>query len=152
MLYTEAELVSLERQLRRDRLILLILAGILAAGMLTAFLLRAQLWAVVLTILAGTVLLAGNDLVLRPLRAEIVLTRCALGERVHPLTATVTRLGEPALIDDVRAHGVLLSETADAEDERLLYLDDSRESVTLRPGDRVSLLYHGRMIVSLSKA
>ena len=152
MLYTEAELVSLERQLRRDRLILLVSAGVFAAGALTAFLLRAQVCTVLLTILAGVVLLAGNDLVLRPLRAEIVLVQGALGERVHPLTATVTRLGEPALIDDVRAHGVLLSETADTEDERLLYLDDSRQAAALRPGDRVRLLYHGRMIVSLEKA
>ena len=151
-MYSEEELTGLRRKIAGRRWMILVPAALLAAGAVTAAVLRQELLTEILTILTGVLLIFAWDLFLRPLRCYERHMNQMLHGRLHEVEGDWAGMeDEISLVEGVPFHPVTLACTDEAGKpyERLLYYDAEKERPAILRGQRVRVTYSDRQIAQI---
>lgn len=154
-MYTENDLTAIRAQQKKRWLTLLIPELVLIAALVYSLIVRSEILTDVLTLLAGTVLIAGYDLFIKPLhRYEIHLNNVLHGI-VHDLDAEFGGISEDlSEVDGVvyRTLTVVCYDEKNKPYDRTFYYDNEKPVPTFTPGQMLHLVYHDHELASVTAA
>ena len=144
-IYSEADYTAIVAQQRKRWLILSIPCVLLAAVLVVSLVVRMEWLTSLSTILIGILLIAGYDLLIKPLSCYARHLRHCLHGRTRECEMPLIRLSEDIdLVDGVRFHQLLVSDT-DAKGrpyERLFYFDAEKTFPDAKEGDIIRIVHH----------
>lgn len=151
-LYLEADYTAIKAQMRKRWLILGIPCAVLAAVLVASFCVRLEWLTVACTLLIGTMLIAGYDLFIKPIRCYAMHLHNCLHGRTRECELPFLRLSENVdLVDGVRFHQMLAADT-DAKGrpyERLFYFDAEKTFPDVQAGDIIRIVHHDLAIADI---
>ena len=155
-MYTEQDLFSIRKQLKTRWSILGVVALLFLAGIVYSLIIRVEALTAGLTIALGAILIFTFDLALKPLHCYARLLDSLLHGRTRQLDCTYQSIdADVSLVDGVKYYGMsVLQQDEDGGDpfERLLYWDAQKPLPQLQTGEKLHIVYHDRMIASMTRA
>lgn len=154
-MYTQSDLTAIQAQQKKRRVLLGIPAVLLLVGIIVSFVLRVEWVTTSLTILLGILLIAGYDLLLKPLHDYEVHLQNVLHGRTHPLSCIFDRFSmEVSVVEGVRYFSLIVMDRDDRGRpyERLFYFDCEKPLPALEKGDRVHVVYHDKELADIVRA
>ena len=154
ILYTEQDLNAIKAQQKKRWLVLGIPGTLLLIGLIVSLVVRIEWLTTLLTVLLGSLLIAGYDLFIRQLHRYQKFLQEALHGLVREtecLYQSITPDGEP--VDGVMCRTVTVIDH-DHDDnekpyERIFYFDVLKPFPDLTPGQKLHVVYHDRAVMSL---
>ncbi len=149
-LYTEQELSEIRARLKKRGLILTAVSAVLFAGIVTFFILRLEVPAVIFVILLGTMLIFCYDLFCRPLRRYARHIDSALHGRTHEQEFVFSQATENhSLIDGIACRDLIFLGEPDKHGQMdcLFYWDEAKDIPAFCEGQNVKLKYYDKFIV-----
>lgn len=147
-MYTEQDLEAIRAQKKRRWWGLAVPAAICLVVVIVSVAMRQQLLTDVATILLGVILIAGYDLLIKPLRCYERHLNDILHGRTHELTDCMfDHLDEEvSVVDGVSYYGmtVICEEEPGKPYDRLFYYDAQKPRPNLTKGTPLRLIYHDR--------
>ena len=153
-MYTEQDLQTILAQRKRRWIALLIPLAVLAAALVASLILRVQGMTVGVTIAAGVLLIAGHDLLIKPLSAYATHVDNMLhGRRREVELPFASFSGDISLVDGVRFYALTVSDHDEKGKpcDRLFYYDAEKPLPDFRDGDMLRVVYHDKGIISVAK-
>lgn len=145
MLYTEQDLVDVRAQQKKRWLLLALPCALLLAVIIAAVVLRLEVLADAATIIAGALLIAGWDLLIKPLHCYEIHINNVLHGMTHDLECEFAGFDpDESLVDGVRYHAMHVTcyDEKDKPYDRMFYFDTEKEQPAFEPGQRISITYH----------
>lgn len=151
-MYTEQDLNAIVSQQKKRWLILSVPCVVLLAGMIASLVVRIEWLSALLTILMGVILIAGYDLLIRPLHRYYVFLRDALNGIVRETDCnflSISRTEEP--VEGVMCRTLMVTQMDDAgmPFERLFYFDALKEFPEVEVGQPLHIRFHDRSVVAM---
>ncbi len=154
-MYTEQDLLSINKQLKTRWTLLGVIALLFVAGIVYSLIIRMEALTAGLTIVLGAILIFVFDLAIKPLHRYAALLRNLLHGRTRQLDCAYLHIdADISLVDGVKYYGMtVLQQDEDGGDpfERLLYWDAQKPIPQLEQGEKLHIVYHDRMIASLTR-
>lgn len=154
-MYSESDLTAIRMQQKKRWALLAIPAGLLLITVVVSFLLRVEWVTTSATILLGVVLIAGHDLLIKPLRDYETHLNNVLHGRTHELTCIFDRFSpEVSVVDGVKYHSIIVLDTDERGKpyERLFYYDCEKPEPDFQKGEAVKVVHHSRELGSIVRA
>lgn len=150
-MYTEDELLKLQQQAKKMKLVPAVIGIVFLIAILVSFILRIQVLTVLLTIFCGSFIIFYAEMYLKPILAYRTHVDAMLHGRIHTTEGTFQHISaEIDLVEGVRYHAVSILEPSEKEPiERLFYYDLLKEFPELTPGTPVRIVYHDREIAAM---
>ena len=126
--------------------------GLLLIGLIASLVIRVEWLTTLLTILLGSLLIAGYDLFIRPLHRYQKFLKEALHGRVREVECiyqSVTMDAEPVEGVLCRTMTVIDHDDKGKPFERIFYFDDLKPFPALTPGQKLHVVFHDRSVVSM---
>lgn len=153
-MYTENDLQTILAQRTRRWIALLIPVAVLAVALIVSLIFRAQKLTTGATIGAGVLLIAGHDLLIKPLSAYATHVDNMLHGRRREVELPFASLsGDISLVDGVRYYALTVSDRDEKGKpcDRLFYYDAEKPLPDFREGDMLHIVYHNKEIASVAK-
>lgn len=154
-MYTEQDLLSVRKQEKTRWMILGGISLLFIAGIVYSLIIRMEPLTAGLSVVLGAIFIFVYDLTIKPLHCYSTLLRNLLYGRTRQLDCTFQSIdADISLVDGVKYYGMtLLQQDEDGGDpfERLLYWDAEQPIPQLQQGERLHIVYHDRMIASLTR-
>lgn len=154
-MYTEQDLLSIRKQEKKRWTIVGVVALLFIAGIVYSLIIRSEALTAGLTIVLVAILIFVYDLTIKPLHCYATLLHNLLHGRTRQLDCTYHSIdADLSLVDGVKYYGMtVLQQDEDGGDpfERLLYWDAEKPIPQLQQGDQLHIVYHDRMIASLTR-
>lgn len=154
-LYTAAELKSIRLQQNKRRKLLLFPCAVLLTVILFSFILRLQWLSITATIALGVLLLAGQELAIRPLACyEKHLKNCLEGP-ARTCELPFISLSETVVVLEGVAFHELLCRDKDSRGstcERRFYFDAQKTFPQVQEGDMLHITHHGMTVTDILPA
>lgn len=154
-MYTQAELQSIQQQQSKRWKVLLLPCAILLTTILFSFLLRLQWLSVAATIALGVLLIAGRDLVIRPLAYYEKHLKTCLQSATRVCELPFISLSDTVVVLDGVAFRELLCRDTDTRGracERSFYFDAQKAFPEIQTGDVLHIVHHGMTVVNVYPA
>lgn len=152
-MYTQQELTDIRNQQKKRWLALAVPLLALLIALIFSLVYRSRSVTIAATLLAGVILIAGNDLLIRPLRCYERHLNNVLHGRLHDVKCTYTRIDdEISLVDGVayRAMTFLTYDEKHKPYDLLFYLDAQKPVPEIPQGAQVRVTYHDHQIAALT--
>ena len=151
-IYSEADYTAIVAQQRKRWLILSIPCALLAAVLVVSLVVRMEWLTSLSTILIGILLIAGYDLLIKPLSCYARHLRHCLHGRTRECELPFIRLSENIdVVDGVRCRQLLCSDL-DAKGrpyERLFYFDAEKSFPQANEGDVLHIVHHDLTVANI---
>ncbi|MCH5286083.1 MAG: hypothetical protein J1E43_01560 [Christensenellaceae bacterium] len=151
-MYAENDLQEVLAQRRRRWIVLLIPVAALAAVLIASLVTRTEWLTSCATILAGSLLIAGHDLFIKPLTAYATHVDNMLHGRKREVELPFASLSEDiSLVDGVRYHALKVADKDEKGKpcDRLFYYDAEKPLPDFKEGDVLHIIYHDKEIASV---
>lgn len=153
-MYTEQDLAAIRQQQNKRWMILGAFGLVLLAGIIYSLVIRNEALTAGLTIVLGALLIFFYDLTIKPLHCYEVFLHNVLHGRTRELDCTYLGVdADPSLVDGVKYYALSLQQLDDAGNpfERMLYWDALKPLPQVNSGDALHIVYHDRMVASLTQ-
>ncbi len=155
MIYTEADLTAIIRQQKKRWLILLLPCAALLVVLIASLFVRLQWLTIASTLVIGVLLIAGQDLFIKPLHCyEVHLNNCLHG-RTRECELPFIRLSENIdLVDGVQCRQLICADI-DGKGrpyERLFYFDAEKSFPDVQEGDMLHIVHHNLSVADVRLA
>lgn len=151
-IYSEADYSSIQTQIRKRWLIAGIPCGIFAAILVASLCVRLEWLTIACTIVIGCILIAGYDLLIKPLCCYSRHLKNCLHGRTRECELPFIRLSENIdLVEGVRFRQ-LLAQDADSKGrpyERLFYFDAEKTFPDVKEGDLLHIVHHDLVVADV---
>lgn len=153
-MYTEQDLTAIRQQKSKRWMILGAFCLVLLAAIIYSLIIRSEALTAGLTILVGALLIFFYDLTIHPLHSYEVFLHNVLHGRTRELDCTyLSTDADISLVDGVKYYALSLQQLDDEGNpfERMLYWDALKPLPQVTPGDALHIVYHDRMVASLTR-
>ena len=154
-LYSERDYDAINRQITRRKRVMFLPCAVLLALLIFSLAVRVQWLTITCTIAMGVILIAGQDLFIKPLLCYRAHLDNVLYGRAHEVTLPFAALSEDiSLVDGVYCRALTCTDM-DAKNrpyERLFYLDTLKELPPVAPGEKLLIVHHDLTIVDVTRA
>ena len=159
-LYTEKDLQAIRGQLKRRLYGMLAVSVVFLCAIIFTLTLddhkenRPEALTTAITLVWGFVLIAGWDLLCRPLRCYVKHLNSALHGRTHEVAVEFSRASEEkSVVDGVTYRDLVFLGDADkhGDRERMFYWDAELDDPPFREGEQVTLQYYDKFITGYEK-
>lgn len=152
-MYRQGDIQRIEGQIRTRWAWWAVVAAALLGGLIVSLVIRVEWLTVVLTILLGSAMLFGYDLLIKPLLRYRTHLRFVLGDSLRTMEGDyISHSTEESLIDGIRCTSLLVTDV-DAEGEpceRLFYFDRELPFPDLAPGTPLRIRYYDRTVADMA--
>lgn len=153
-MYTEQDLILIRQQQNKRWMILGSVCVVLLGLIVYSLIIRMEALTAGLTVLMGALLIFFYDLTIKPLHCYEVFLRNVLYGRTRELDCTYLGVdADPSLVEGVKYYALSLQQLDDEGKpfERMLYWDALRPLPQVSVGDTLHIVYHDRMVASLTQ-
>ena len=154
-MYAETDLEAILAQRKRRWTVLMIPVAVLAAVLIGSLILRVEWLTAGSTVLAGVLLIAGHDLLIKPLSAYATHVDNMLHGRTREVELPFAGISDDvSLVDGVRYRALTVSDLDGKGKpcERLFYFDVEKEFPGFEVGELVHIVYHDKEIAEITRA
>lgn len=153
-MYTEQDLIAIRAQQKKRWIYLTIPCLVLLAVIVYSLTVRIQWLTIGATILLGTLFLFIYEMTIKPLHCYEIHLSNALHGRKRELDCTYHSIdADLSVVDGVNYYAMTVLQPDEKGDpfERMLYWDALKPAPALKPGDKLHIIYHDRMVAQLTQ-
>lgn len=150
LMYTQQDLTAIRAQAKKRWIMLCIPSALFIVGVIVSLVVRNEIATDVFSLLLGVTLIAGYDLLIKPLNCYARMLDGLLNGITHEITdCTFTHLDEDvSLVEGVAYYGMTVTfiDEKNKPYDRLFYYDAQKPRISFPVGTPLRLVYHDRSL------